>query len=155
MKKKVLIVYFSATGNTAKIAKAIASVLKAKLKKVQDAKPRDIAKYDLIGFGSGIYATKPSPALLSFIDKIPCARKKQKAFIFSTRGGGPTWFYHKALRKKLAEKVFEIAGEFSCKGHDTFWLFNWFGGLNKGKPGKKEVHDAKSFARLLASFSKV
>jgi len=153
--KRALIVYFSATGNTAKIAKAIASVLKAKLKKVQDAKPGEIAKYDLIGFGSGIYATKPSPALLNFIDKIPRSRKKQRAFIFSTRGGGPVWFYHRGLRKKLIGKGFEIVGEFSCKGHDMFWLFKWFGGLNRGKPGKKEVHDAKSFARLLSSFSKV
>ena len=153
--KKVMIVYFSATGNTAKIAKAMAPVLKAKLKKVQDVKPVEVAKYDLIGFGSGIYAMKPSPALLDFIDKMPCAKKRQKTFIFSTRGGGPAWLYHRALRKKLEEKGFEIAGEFSCKGHDTFWLFNWFGGLNKGKPGKEEIHDAKSFARLLSSFSKV
>jgi len=149
---RALIVYFSATGNTAKIAKAMAQILRAKVKKVQDAKPGDISKYNLIGFGSGIYAMKPSPALLNFVDKMPCSKKKQKAFIFSTRGGGPTWLYHRALRKKLTERGFEIAGEFSCKGLDTFWLFKWFGGLNKGKPGKKEVHDAKSFARLLASF---
>ena len=41
--------------STEKIAKAMAETMNAKLVKVEDAQAEDLADYDLIGFGSGIY----------------------------------------------------------------------------------------------------
>jgi len=45
-------------GNTMKVAKVIAEELNADLKKPSEIKLKDLDKYNLIGFGSGIYDGK-------------------------------------------------------------------------------------------------
>ena len=74
--------------------------------------------------------------------------KGKKAFIFSTSGrGGPQ--FHKRLKEKLQAKEFQIVGEFSCKGFDTFSLLKIFGGINKGRPDVNDLQEAGMFARNL------
>jgi len=146
---KTLIIYATITGNTPKIAKPISRVLKAKLVKVENVKIKDIKKYDLIGFGSGIYAFRHHRNLLRLAEKLPFLRKK--AFVFSSRGGGPATIYHYFLKKRLKRKGFKIIDEFSCKGFDYFGPLKLFGGLNKGRPNKKDIKAAESFAKRLKS----
>jgi len=55
------------------------------------------------------------------------------------------------LRKKLIEKGFNIVGEFSCKGFDTFGMLKYIGGINKNRPNEKDLEKAKSFAEELLS----
>ena len=63
---KNLIIYISIHHeNTEKVAKAIAEVLNAELVKVYDVDITAVSKYDLIGFGSGMYSKKPHKDLLS------------------------------------------------------------------------------------------
>lgn len=135
--------------NTRKIADAIAEVLKAKvMNPAEVSKDLDkIKKYDLIGFGSGIYAWKHHKNLIGFVEKIPQQNGK-KVFIFSTSGKGGTE-QHKELKKKLEEKGFAIVGEFGCKAWDTFGPLVLFGGVNKGKPDEEDIADAKEFAKGL------
>jgi flavodoxin len=65
---KVLIVYSSMHHkNTEKIAQAMAEVLNADLIEAKNAKAEDILKYDLIGFGSGIYMFKHHKSLFKFV----------------------------------------------------------------------------------------
>jgi flavodoxin len=69
---KVLIVYTSFHHfNTLKIAQEIAKVLHAKLVKPNEINPQDVVKYDLVGFGSGIYFWKHHKSLLEFVDRLP------------------------------------------------------------------------------------
>lgn len=148
---KTLLIYISIHhGNTEKIAKAIAGILNAELLKPSKIEMNTLFKYDLIGFGSGIYFFKHHRALLKLADKLP--RLNKKVFVFSTKGIGPVWFYHRPLKKKLLEKGFDIVREFSCRGFDTH-LFDKYipflkftGGLNKGRPNKKDLEDARNFA---------
>ncbi|MCK5629471.1 MAG: flavodoxin family protein [Nanoarchaeota archaeon] len=148
---KTLIIYISIhQGNTEKIAKAMAGILNAKLINPDEVKIDELSQYDLIGFGSGIYFQKHHKSLLNLVDKLPKLQNKN-AFIFSTRGMGPVRFYHRLLRNKLLKKGFNIAGEFSCKGFDTFGPFKIIGGINKGRPGKKDLENAKDFARDIIS----
>jgi flavodoxin len=143
---KCLVVYDTMTGNTTPIAKAIAQVLKAKLVKCSKIKPSQLAKYDLIGFGSGVYAMKLHKSLLNLADKLQCQNKK--AFIFSTAGAPSLKFiWHSKLKGKLLDKCFEIIGDFSCKGYDNFGPFKLIGGLNKGHPNSEDIRKAKEFAR--------
>ncbi len=146
---KTLIVYVSIHhGNTEKIAKVIAKTLKAKLVKPSQLNIKDISKYDLIGFGSGIFFRKHHRSLLEVVDKIPLLHKN--AFIFSTAGMLlPKFLWHNSLRKKLTKKGFKITGEFSCRGWDTFGPFQFFGGLSKGHPNKKDIENARNFAENL------
>lgn len=146
---KTLIVYMSIHhSNTEKIAKAIAGILDAKLVKLNEVNINKLAEYDLIGFGSGIYFFKHHKSLLSLIDKLSL-QKNKKAFIFSTRGIGPVWYYHRPLKRKLLKKDFEIIGEFSCRGFDTVGPFKIIGGISKGRPNEKDLENARKFAKDL------
>lgn len=146
---KTLIIYMSIHhGNTEKIGKAMADVFKAKLVKPQDVDINTIAEYDLIGFGSGIYWQKHHKSLLNFVGNLPNLKNK-KAFVFSTRGIGPVWIYHRPIKKKLSEKGVDIIGEFSCRGFDTVGPFRLVGGINKGRPNEKDLENAKNFAKGL------
>jgi len=117
------------------------------LKKPYEVDIDAIEKYDLIGFGSGIYFLKHHKNLLEFIDKLPSTKKK--AFIFSTKGVTPNFINHMLLKKKLKRKGFEIIGEFSCKGYDSFGILKYIGGINKGRPNKKDLKRAREFAERM------
>lgn len=146
---KPLIVYNSIHhGNTKRIAKTMANILGAKLLRPHETDVDTFEDYDLIGFGSGIYFHKHHRSLFDLIDKTPI--QKRKAFIFSTRGIGFVRYYHRPLKQKLLNKGFDIIGEFSCKGFDTFSPFNYIGGINKGRPNEKDLNKAKAFAEGLA-----
>ena len=99
---KTLIVYASVHHqNTEKVAKVIAAELGADLVPIGQAQPDTLTAYDLIGFGSGIYAGKFHQALLRFVEMLPTVAEKQ-AFVFSTCGiGGTQW--HAALERAAGE----------------------------------------------------
>ena len=69
--------------NTEKVAKVFAKVIGAQIKNPRDINPKELQEYDLIGFGSGIYAAKHHKSILDLVDKLPQVSNK-KAFIFST-----------------------------------------------------------------------
>lgn len=146
---RTLVIYTSIHhGNTKKIAERIASVLKAELSKTEEVTDDILGGYDLIGFGSGIYGFRHHKGLLDLADRLP-EQKNKKAFIFSTSGSWAGTKFHKALSKKLLDKGFEIIGEFSCKGFDTFGPLKFIGGMNEGRPNEKDLEDAEEFARGL------
>ena len=136
-------------GNTKKIADAMAKVLKAKVIEPEGASLDD---YDLVGFGSGIYAWKHHRSLFKLIDKLP-EQKGKKAFIFSTSGGGKVLGKgaHWRLRKPLEKKGFEVIREFNCRGFDTFGPLKLIGGVNKGRPNEDDIKNAEKFAGSLGS----
>ena len=141
---KILIIYKSYHRmNTEKVARAMAGAVNATVVSVKDARPEDLAGYDLIGFGSGIYAGKPHKSIFTFIEKMPPMNKK--AFIFST-SGEPKDQYHQLLREKLTAKGYQIVGEFQCRGQSGFFGFVF---TNKGHPDEKDLQDAQTFAKSL------
>jgi len=151
---KVLIVYSSVHHrNTEKIAWAMAEVLGADVVRVEDAKPEDISKYDLIGFGSGIYRFKHHKLLFKFVRRLKSVDGK-KAFIFSTSASLNGEKFHKKLRRELDKKGFEIVGDFNCPGWVTFGLLRLIGGVNKGKPDESDIENARKFARELTKAMK-
>jgi flavodoxin len=147
---RTLVIYTSIHhGNTKKIAERIAGVLNAKLLKTDEVSDLKILReYDLIGFGSGIYGFRHHKSLLELVDRLP-NQKNKKTFIFSTSGSWAGTKFHKALSKRLLDKGFDIIGEFSCKGYDTFGPLRFIGGMNKGRPNEKDLVDAEEFARGL------
>ena len=145
---KTLIIYKSIHhGNTEKIAKVMANALEAELLDLKDANINIIKKYDLIGFGSGIYMNKPHKELIKFIDSLNNLKSK-KAFVFTTSGRGNAG-YNDLLKNKLLQTGFEIIGGFSCKGFDTWGPFKIIGGINKGNPDKDDFKNAENFANDL------
>lgn len=150
--KKVIVIYESRyLGNTKKVAGRIAEVLEAELLPASKVLNLDsLKKYDLLGFGSGIYFSVHHKNLLELAEKMPHADGK-KGFIFSTSGLGKIAMgpYHGELRRRLNKKGLKIVGEFSCKGHDNWGLPKLIGGINWGRPNKHDLRKAEEFAHGL------
>ncbi len=143
---KTLIIYKSVHHmNTEKVAKAMAEVLGAMLAQPEEVDPASLTDYDLIGFGSGIYAGKHDKALLNLVSILPTQNKA--AFVFSTSGSGGN--QHKVLLEALRQKGFAIRGEFVCAGFDTFGPLKLIGGIKKSHPDAKDLENARSFAKSL------
>jgi len=149
---RALIIYVSVHhGNTEKVAKVMANILDADLLQLEQTDSSTLEQYDLIGFGSGVYFGKHHKSLLDFVEILPMLRNK-KAFIFSTSGLRKIRFIHnfdKLLKQKLQRKGFDIIGEFSCRGFDTYRATKLVGGINKGRPDAKDLKQADDFARSL------
>lgn len=133
-------------GNTLKVANAMAGVLQAKVVKPEDFDPNTANDYDLIGMGSGIYHGKHHKSLLELAEKLPSADKS--VFIFSTSGKGDI-SQHRHLSSILSKKGYSNAGEFICKGWDTWGPFKFIGGINKGLPNEAMLAQARDFAKSI------
>lgn len=144
---KTLIIYESYHHkNTEKIAEAMKNAMGAKLAKVDDVTLDDLADYDLIGFGSGIYFGRHHKKLLKFVETLPWQQYKA-AFVFSTSGAARN--HNDALIGQLERKGFIVKGDFSCTGYDTFGPLSLIGGIRKGHPDETDIKNAIAFAKSL------
>lgn len=149
--KSLVIVYSYHHHNTEKIAKVFAKILDVQIKKPQQINPEELQKYDLIGFGSGIYGAKHHESLLDLADNLPQVTNK-KAFIFSTSaimGKNKVADDHSKLREKLQSKGYIIVDEFACKGFNTNSFMKYLGGMNRGRPNAEDLKNAEEFAENL------
>jgi flavodoxin len=153
--KSLVVVFSYHHNNTEKIANACANVLGARVKTPQQVKPEEIAEYDLVGFGSGIYSATFDPSVLDLADRLPQVNNK-KAFLFSTFGA-PAFIAnrefieknHQQIREKLQAKGYMVIGEFGCAGWNTNSFLKYFGGLNKGRPDANDLQIAETFAHQM------
>jgi flavodoxin len=146
---KTLILYKSVhQGNTRRVAKEMADVLSADLREPHEVDADMMEKYDLVGFGSGIYWLRHHTEILQLASRLH-QMKGKKAFIFSTRGSGSVTLCHFALKKKLENAGFKIVGEFSCKAHDAVGPLKLIGGINRGRPNEADLEKARIFAKGL------
>ncbi len=137
---KIRIVYHSMTGNTRKVADAMAKALNVTAEDVagDDALSEPV---DLLLVGDGVYAGGVSKAMKKFIGSLSGELVKNAA-VFGTFGG-----VEKAtakMRELLTQKGIKVADEaFSCKG--KAWLI-----LNRKHPSEDELRNAGEFARRIA-----
>ncbi|MBR2760201.1 MAG: flavodoxin domain-containing protein [Solobacterium sp.] len=138
----VNVLYQSRTGNTEKVAEAIAEVCGVKAADIN--KPNNITGSDLLFVGMGIYNGKPDNFLLDYLDQLP-ANTIKGAALFSTSGRGTD-------QMELAVNLLEHKGiqiypkHLLLKGSVLFF--------NKGKPGEAELNEAREFAgEVLAAFN--
>lgn len=117
---KILVCYFSNTGNTEKVAKSIAEGLQdesVEILKIEDAVPSNLKNYDLVILGSGIYGGKLSKKVTDFMKEV--SEYPPKFAFFNTHQSSTA--YQKAFRRirnKLEESGSEVIGEFDCIGEN-------------------------------------
>ncbi|HSV55506.1 MAG TPA: flavodoxin family protein [Magnetospirillaceae bacterium] len=157
--RALVIVHSYHHGNTKKVAESMARALEAEIRTQNQVKPALLEEYDLLGFGAGIDSGRHYRPILDLADRLPPGAGRQ-AFIFSTCGI-PAAFArgqeferqveanHAALRSRLRDRGYEIAGEFSCVGFNTNSFLRFFGGLNKGRPDAGDLRRAEEFALSL------
>lgn len=136
--------------NTEKIAVAMAEALNAKLLTASEAKKTDLSHFKLIGFGSGIYEADFHKSILDVIENNDL--KGKSTFIFSTSGVKQTAIlknkFNANILSTLSRKQARILGSFSCRGWDSAGpLVRLIGGVNKGRPNKRDLSRAREFAR--------
>src|SRR5665647_3097127 len=151
--RSLVVVFSYHHNNTEKIANSCANVLGAEVKTPRQVRPEEIAEYDLVCFGSGIYSATFAPSVLDLADRLPHAAGT-RAFLFSTygapavaAGGKFVANNHSQIREKLQAKGYTVIGEFGCAGWNTNSFLRFFGGLNKGKPAADDLRNAEAFAR--------
>ena len=142
-------------GNTRQVAETIGDALGAAVVEPEAVAPNDVAGYDLVGLGSGIYGWMFHARLLRFASSLPRAQG-MPVFLFAT-SGGPELLWRPSLvllSRLLRSKGYRVVGTFSCRGFDNLGPFQLIGGLNKGRPNEADLAAARDFASGLEKYRK-
>lgn len=125
--------YLSKSGNTKKVADAIAEELGVTSKPIAAEIP---ANTDLLFLGGAVYAAGVDKQLKQFIHSL--SGKTKKVAIFSTAAVLPSAYPQ--MKKLLdAEEIKVAADEFHCRGE--------FLKLHSGHPNANDLTKAKQFAQ--------
>lgn len=149
---KGCVVYYSATGSTAKAARAIykgmKSVIECDIFPIKKAKAKDMKKYDVIAMGSPIWYNRETLNLDLFILDMP--NMTGKYFIpFCTHGVGPNGFMYNLMRAAFK------------RGLTLLGWADWYGSVfhvlhqpkpyyTDGHPDKQDLAEAEAFGRAMA-----
>ena len=166
---KVLVVYFSLTGNTEKIASAIYEEVslsnEAVLQKLDDVDPDSLNPYDQVFIGSPIHAGSVAKEIKEFFTKLPQLPKLRIAgFITHAATAYPKQTLDQmtqAFVDVCNEKDMEYMGCFNCQGYMADFMHAAVKKMQKasdeewqekvkrmtGHPNADDEADAKAFAR--------
>ena len=166
---KILVSYFSQTGNTEKIAKGIFEEAskgnQADLKKLEDVGAGDFARYDVIFIGSPLHsANLAAPVKKFFTDIQAGSNQKLAGFITHFAPAYPNQDmdgFTEPIQVACKEKGIAYKGCFDCQGALTESLHEmvqkklnlsdeqWAGMVKQmtGHPNEDDVAKAKAFAR--------
>ena len=134
----IKVIYHSMTGNSKKLALAIADELGVAAQAAKAANKVSLNDVDLLFIGDGIYAGKPSRAMLAFIEKLD-AKMVKNAAVFATYGGQDK--IGTDLIELLKNKGINIIGDaFTCKGEAWFIA-------NRKHPNAGELQSVREFAK--------
>jgi ferredoxin len=152
---KCIIIYFSQTGNTERIAKAIQTGIKqvagnCDLVKIKEANPHALHEYDLIGIGSPVMAWEPDN-VGNFVDSMRSVGGKH-VFAFNTHGLLPGGFFP------------HIYPRLTSRGLTVIGMRDWFGNVilshcpkpypSDGHPDETDLKEAEDFGREMAENSR-
>jgi len=111
---KTCVLYFSRTGNTKRLAEAIAELTKAPAFDIASSEPSLVENYDLIILGTPVEGSRPAKETSAFIERVP-ETKGKKAILFCTHRiwKGSTL---KTMEKQLASKGYNVILTVAKKG---------------------------------------
>jgi flavodoxin len=109
------VVYFSRTGNTKRLAQAIADATKATLFEMATTQPSALASFDLVILGTPVEGSSPTKETSAFIDAMPSVEGK-KAILFVTYRIFGNERAMKTMEKTLKTKGYEFVLKVSKKG---------------------------------------
>jgi len=151
---KILVAYYSRTGNTEKMAQAIAEGAKeagheVELKKVNDVKPSSLLDYDGYVFGSPVYYGLPAAPLVELFDESVILHKRLSgrvggAFASSgNTGGGNETTCMAILQMMLVHGMLAVG---SAEG-------DHYGPVAVGSPDSRALAQCKALGKRVADFA--
>jgi flavodoxin I len=129
------VLYYSMTGNTKKMANAIARELGVEAKNIKTE--TGIPPEGILFLGSGSYGDKPAEDMTKFIAGNDFAGRKVALFGTSARGEGREV---RGMAEALKQKGAIVLGSYYSKGKA-------FVVVNIGHPARDELDGARKFAR--------
>ncbi len=132
---RVAVRYYTRTGNTKKLADAIASAVGVNAEPVSVPLREDV---DILFLGSSVYAAGVDDAVRNFIDGIGVNVGKivnfsSAALLKST--------YKQVSRIAEGKGIMMASDEFACRGSFKF--------MHKGKPNAEDLKAAAEFAKFI------
>lgn len=117
---KILIAYYSMTGNTEKIAKSMSEALAGEeltLKKIEEVDPATLNSYDLVLLGSGIYAARFHKTVKKFLKATEEFPPKLALFYTHATTDPETYqTFPRNIRKIIEKGGCTLCAEFECLG---------------------------------------
>ena len=159
---KVLVTYFTKTGNTEKVAQAIYEVVRSDKELAPVHAVKDLSEYDIIFCGFPVQAHSVPLPVENFIKAIPAGKK---IALFTTHGslrGGPLAVTAIEHAVSLASQL-KVIGTFGCRGkvdskiieallkkpeHRT-WAESARSASNH--PNESDLEDARQFAKQVTT----
>lgn len=136
---KVAVRYYTKSGNTEKLAAAIAEAVGVDAHDVSVPLSEDV---DILFLGSSVYAAGVDPAVKQFISNLQV--EVGTVVNFSTAAILKSTY--KQVKKLLDAKGIPLAEEeYACKGS--------FGPMNRNKPDDKNLEEAAEFAKAIVAKS--
>lgn len=109
------VLYFSRTGNTKRLAQAIADLAKAPIYDLTSAPASAIENCDLLILGTPVEGASPAKETAAFINSLPATSGK-KAILFTTYRIFGNERTMKTMEKVLADKGYKTVLKVSKKG---------------------------------------
>lgn len=111
---KTCVVYFSRTGNTKRLAQAIAESTNASIFDISSSEPSVAKDFDLLILGTPVEGFRPAKETVAFVQSMPKVEDK-KVILFCTHAlaKGSTF---KTLEKELTNKGYKTILSVSKKG---------------------------------------
>lgn len=154
---KSIVIYYSQTGNTKRIAQAIQEGIKRQtgqcdIARLKEIKPEDWVNYDLIGIGSPIWSSCPTTNVIYYIKRLPPAVKGKHAFFYCTHGVLPGRCIIRGVRP-LQEQGLTVIGwrDWYCGASLPGHAKPWF---SDGHPDEIDITEAESFGAAMAEHSR-
>ncbi len=131
---KIAVRYYTKTGNTKRLAEAVAEAVSAEARPISDPVDEPV---DILFLGNSYYAFTIDPEVRSFIRSLDKNKVKKIVNFGSAAMMNSTWKKVKAEADKAGIPMDER--EFHCKGQ--------FKGVHKGRPNEEDLKAAAEFAR--------
>ena len=131
---KIAVRYYTKTGNTKRLAEAVAEAVSAEARPISDPVDEPV---DILFLGNSYYAFTIDPEVRSFIRSLDKNKVKKIVNFGSAAMMNSTWKKVKAEADKAGIPMDER--EFHCKGQ--------FKGVHKGRPKEEDLKAAAEFAR--------
>ena len=129
---KVAVVYYSKSGNTKKVAEAMANELGTGAESIKDEP--ELEGVDLLFVGSGCYNKKLTGNMVEFLENL---KGIKRAAVFGTYLGQTSAI--ESMKGILEKKGIKVIDEWGCSGAFIYLM-------NKGRPNEKDLDRARQFA---------
>ena len=133
---KVAVRYYTKTGNTEKLAQAVADAVGVKALPISEPIDEPV---ELLFLGNSYYAFSIDPEVRDFVRSLDSSKVKRIVNFGSAAMLNSTWKKVKAEADRVGITMDDR--EFHCKGE--------FKGLHKGRPNEQDLKKAAAFAQMI------